>query len=220
VVAERPHARFALADAHERLAEGRAHDRSEGDEGQHERDEGEVVERDALVERPGQAQLGARHARDAVVALGQGHPAVGETPHDHPEGERDHQEVDAGGPQGHEAEDRRHCRRQQDTDDERDPEGRAVLRRQDAHAVGTEPQIGGVAQRGQAGIAEDDVEAHGEDRVDDGLGQERQQERGEERWRRQERQEYDDDRDPHHARPNRPVGRTARIAAIGANSVK
>ena len=220
VIAERPHARLALADAHERLPERRAHDRAQDDEGQKECDEREIVEGDALAERPGKAQLGAWHARDAVVALGQRHPAMRQAPHDHAEGQRDHQKVDAGRPQGDEPEERRHRRRQQDADHERDPEGRAVSRRQDAHAVGPEPQIGGVAQRGEAGVAEDDVEAHGEDGVDDRLGQERQQERGEERGRHEQRQERDEDRDAHHARPKRPVGRTARIAAIGANSVK
>jgi len=80
-----------------------------------------------------------------------------------------------------------------------------------------------VAQRGEAGVAQEHVEAHGQDADDQGLGQQRQrvggQERGDhgqdhDRRRGQERAAAD------HERPKRPVGRNARISAIGAKSVK
>ena len=131
----------------------------------------------ALAERPGQAQLGARHARDAVVALGQRHPAVGEPPHDHAEGERDHQEVDAGGAQATSPKMR---------GDRRRPAAMPTTQRQPrsprrARSPGCPrcrrraPRYAAWPSEGEPGVAEEDVEAHGEDGEDERLGEQGEQ---------------------------------------------
>ena len=80
-----------------------------------------------------------------------------------------------------------------------------------------------MAQRRHAGIAQQHVEAHGEDGDDERLGDERQRIRGQEGAGEgeepggptgEQRAAAD------HERPKRPVGRMARIAAMGAKSVK
>ena len=188
--------------------------------------EREVEERQRAPQAPGQPELRARHARDPVVALGQRHPAEGESPDDHAERERDHQEVSAGGADGDETKDGGGHGGGHDTDDEADQESRLTLGGEDGDGVRGHAEVGGVAERGQAGEAEEHVEAHGEDRHDQRLGQQRQ------RIRRQPRRDAcgDDGHDDHarnragttkhHARPKRPVGLNARMRAIGANRVK
>src|SRR6266508_1815155 len=92
VVPERPHPGLALADALEPEPEGRAHEEPEEGPRDHRRDEGEVEERQRPPEAPRQPEVGPRHARDPVIALGQRYPAEGEPPDHHAQGERDHQE--------------------------------------------------------------------------------------------------------------------------------
>src|SRR5262249_22619057 len=111
-----------------------------------------------------------------------------------------------------------------------DQESRLTLGGENAHRVCGGAEVGGMAQRRQAGVSEQDVEAHGEDRHDRHLGEQREGIRRQ-RWgddgRRDERGDADDDRAASralergaHTRPKRPVGLSARISAIGANSVK
>src|SRR5262249_22615876 len=76
--------------------------------------------------------------------------------------------------------------------------------------------------------AEQQVEAHHQDREDQRAGREQDEERRGERdddRQRRDRGDHDCDletarRHDAHSRPNRPVGLTARITAIGAYSVK
>ena len=229
MIAERPHAGFALADPHEGRSERGPDDPPEDPEGDEERREHQVVEGNGVGEGPGQAEVRAGDSGDAVVALCQRHPSVGEAPHDHAEGQCDHEEVNARGTQGHQAEDGGDGRREQHADGQCDPETGPVPRRQDADAVRADAQVGGVTQRGQADVPKDDVQAHGQDRVDHGLREQCLQERRDERRGDGQQPEDDGDRDSwrtgrqrasRHARPKSPVGRTARIAAIGANRVK
>ena len=81
-----------------------------------------------------------------------------------------------------------------------------------------------MAQRGQAGVAEQHVEAHGQHGHDGRLGEQRQGIRREQRrdaGRGDHGHQPDDDAATvFHVRPNSPVGRSARMSAIGANSVK
>ena len=80
-----------------------------------------------------------------------------------------------------------------------------------------------MAQRRHAGIAQQHVEAHGEDADDERLGDEG------ERIGRQEGGREGEEPDgatgeqraaADHARPKSPVGRMARMTAMGAKSVK
>ena len=80
-----------------------------------------------------------------------------------------------------------------------------------------------MAQRGQARVAQQHVEAHGENGDDEGLGHQRERIGGQERPREGERggdAEGEQGPAPDHPRPKRPVGRMARIRAIGAKRVK
>ena len=199
VIAERPHPGLALADAHERLAERRGDHPPQHEQDEEEADERQIVEGDPAREGPRQAQVRARHAGDAVIALGERDPAMGQAPDHHPQGQRDHQEIHAGRAQGDQPEDPGDCRRQHDADRQGDPERGAVSRGEDADAVGADPEIGGVAERREADVAQDEVEAHRQHRVDHGLGEQRQQERGDHGRRDQQHEERAGDRDPRRA---------------------
>ncbi len=189
VVAERAHARLALADADQGVPERRADDHAQHHEGQHEPGQDQVVEGNGRCEGPRQAEIGPRHRRDAVVALGQRHPAIGQPPDHHAERQGDHQEVDAGGAQGHQPEDGGHRRSQDDAHHEGRPETRTVPGGQNADAVGPEPEVGRVAERRQPRVAQDEIEAHGEDRVDQRLREQGEQEGRQERWPDRQQQE-------------------------------
>src|SRR6266480_6256047 len=106
VVAQCAHARLALANALEGEAEGRARDRAERRPRESRRQQREVEEWDGRRQIPRQRQRGTRHPGDAVVALGERDPAEGEAPHDHAQGERDHQKVRASRTDRDEAEER------------------------------------------------------------------------------------------------------------------
>src|SRR5262249_57681402 len=91
-------------------------------------------------------------------------------------------------------------------------------------------EVGGVPERSQPGVAEENVETHGEDRHDRDLCEQgeriRRQRRGDD-GRHDERGDPAEDRAASgaaegraHTRPKRPVGLSARISAIGANNVK
>ena len=89
------------------------------------------------------------------------------------------------------------------------------------HRIGADPEVGGVAERRQARVPQQEVQAHREHRENQRLG-EQPEVIGPERERR-DRQEHPhrDDRGARlHRVPNSPAGRTARIAAIGAKIVK
>ena len=223
-VAEGAHARLALADAPEAEAEGRAHEHAHRGPGEGGHDEREVEERERRGEAPRQPELWPGHARDAVVALGHRDPAEGEPPDDHPEGERDHEEVGARRADRQEAEQGGRGRREQEAGAETSREPHLVLRAEDADGVRGDPEVGGVAERGEPGVAEEHVEAHREDRDDHRLRQERERVRGQERGdatgQRQRRHAREHLAVEGHARPKSPVGLRARMSAIGANSVK
>src|SRR5262249_47737365 len=97
---------------------------------------------------------------------------------------------------------------------------------EDGDGVGRDAEVGGVPERRQPGEAEQHVEAHREDRHDHGLGQQGERIRRQPRSYRRSHRGDDRDTDQHagtatdHARPKRPVGLSARMSAIGANSVK
>src|SRR5262249_7439207 len=102
-------------------------------------------------------------------------------------------------------------------------EPRARVDGQDRHGVGGHAEVRGMAERRQPGVPEQEVEAHREDRRDQRLCEQRQ------RIGRQQRRHRADDHERdggerhvafHQARPKSPVGLSAKMRAIGANSVK
>jgi hypothetical protein len=88
------------------------------------------------------------------------------------EGQRDHQEIGLVGAQGKEAEERAHHDCQSEPGRKIDPDcvmGHAE--REECDRVGRGAEVRGVPQRGEAGVSEKEVEAHGEDGEDDHLGE-------------------------------------------------
>ena len=104
---------------------------------------------------------------DAVVAAGQRIPPVGETPHALSERERDHQEIDAGRADREQAEERRQRRAEHNARARPRARNRAqaelVARGQDRGEIRAHAEIGGLAERRQAGVAEQDIQAHHQD---------------------------------------------------------
>src|SRR5205809_621574 len=106
------------------------------------------------------------------------------------ERERQHREVDAAPAQAEEADRRAARRREAEPCREREPQRADLeLRERDARAVGAEPPVGGVAEREQPRVAVKEVEAEGEEAVDQDLC-------GERLVRHQEREDGEDDEEP------------------------
>ena len=162
-----------------------------------------------MGKRPRKSKVRPGNCGNPVVPLGHRHPTVGETPDDHAEGERDHEEVDTCGAQRHQTKDRGNCHCEQNSRRQGHPEAGSVARGQDTDAIGSKAEVSRMPQRSQTRIAENDVETHSENCIDQRLGQQREQERGEE-WRRDEQKEKNNRRHhplpgeqswSHHARP-------------------
>ncbi len=168
VVPERAHASRLVA----RSLQGRAKGR--GDEARHEGDgddrdhQAEVVERRRAVEIDAERRR-PRQAAQAVVTVGHRHPAQCRSPEHLREREGQHQEAEAGGAQRDQAERRRHQRRA----DQRRRRGgempHAELQRHQGRKIGGDAKVGGVAERRQPAIAEQQVDARGEHREDEDL---------------------------------------------------
>src|SRR5207253_60616 len=117
--AENLHAQLALANSREtpserRLDEDVHRQQRYGKESKHQIKEGDLV-------REVDAEVGPATQIDPVVAAGQRVPSVGQSPHALPEGEGDHQEVDAGGANSEEAENGGQRRPDQDTEQDHQP---------------------------------------------------------------------------------------------------
>src|SRR5207244_5026510 len=227
VIAARGGALAVLADRLEHGAEGRVEDALEGGDRRGDERQGEVVEGERRVERDrdaGERQRRQGDPAEAVVAAG----PVGEVESDEVEElgerERQHREVDATPAQAEEADHR--AARRREAEPRREPEPQRAdleLRERDTGAIGAEPPVGGVAEGEQPRVAVEEVEAEGEEAVDQELRGERLV-RHEVREDREDDEERDDGvgRDPasgssHSMRPDspkRPLGRTSRTSAF------
>ena len=173
-------------------------------------------ERDAEQRRP-------RDPGDAVVAHGHAHPAERESPDHHAEGERDHEEVDAHRADGDEAEYRRDRGSGEDRRQKAHPEGGLAARGEDRDRIGGDAEIGGMPERGEARVAEEQIEAHREDGEDEDLGEQGERVGRQEGRDGKEQRGASRERDRPargHRLPNSPVGLRARMSAMGAKSVK
>ena len=105
---------------------------------------------------------------DAVVAAGERIPAIGQTPDALAESERDHQEIDAGRANREQPENSRQRRAEQNSSHDHQPEiisqSELVLGRENRCQIGADREIGRLSERGEAGIAEQNVDAHYQDR--------------------------------------------------------
>src|SRR5439155_10545271 len=198
---------------------GTNENRKDGD-GEREQHEHEIIEAHAFREGERQAGAGSRNPGQSVVAAREPPPAEREAPQDLRERERDHEEIGSLGAQREQPEQRRGDRGHDQAREEVEPEVVAHAQRQQPDGVGAHAEIGGVAERRQAGIAEDQVQAHREDREDQHLGEQPELVRRERERQDDEDERARDDGDrPRHGEPKRPVGRTARMIAIGAKIV-
>ncbi len=147
------------------LAERRAHQHvhqhhRHGEEREHQIEERHLVRQIEAEIRPA-AEI------DAVVAAGERIPAIGQAPDALAERERDHQEIDAAGADGEQSEHRRQRRADQNAEHDHQPEipAQAEMEFGGEHRgeIGADAEIGRLPHRGHAGVAEQEVDAHGED---------------------------------------------------------
>ena len=171
IVAQRAHAPRLIARAAQRGAERR------GDEHRHERDrdhgdrQREVVERGRAVEADAEGRW-ARQTAQPVVAVGHRHPSIGRAPEDLGERERDHEKAEASRPQRNPPERAGDERRPEQRGGRGERVAQAELERHPRGEVRGEPEPGGVAERGQPAVADQEVQARREGRRDEDLARE------------------------------------------------
>ena len=219
MVAERVHAPGLITRAAHAGAERR------GDEHRHRghRDQEDDERRPVEARRRGERQPERARAaldRDAIVAVGDADPAVGDAPDDLAERHRDHDEGQARTPQ------RQHREHGGGQERQRERAGRdrevAVAAGHDLGArVGRDTEQPGVAQADQARVARQHVHAEREDGVEEDLARDvdvvgaahPQRQRDEGHEGRAEGKRF-------HAagRPNNPWGRTTSTISMGRNS--
>ncbi len=116
-------------------------------------------------ERHDAEQLAARHALQAVFAAGDRAPLQEDEVRHLGQRQRRHREVDALAADGDEADDEAEQRRQGDAGEHAELGRPALGADQPAGGVGGGGEVGGMAEREQPGVAEQQVEGAGEDRV-------------------------------------------------------
>src|SRR5262249_6522892 len=140
--------------------------------------------------------------------------------------ERQHREVDTGEAHAEEAEEHRKEPRHHAGGGEGEEERHPELLHEDAGRVGADAEVGGVPERDEPGVADEEVEAGGEERPDhDIVGQERVEARAQ---RGHEERRDHDEQAPGHARehgyfrglPRRPQGRMTSTVAMRAKMAK
>src|SRR5213593_4251892 len=163
-----------LPDGGEHAAEGGAHDAAEEDEAHGHEDEGHEIEvlggTIATQERKegrhpiDPAKVGVGNLRHALLSTRDLVPLEADRPHDLGEGEGEHGEVDAREADAEEAEEES----EQSGDEPRRGEGEekthAELLHEDARGVGADAEVRGVPEGDEAGVADEEVEAGGEER--------------------------------------------------------
>src|SRR2546425_3134323 len=172
-----------LPDRRQDAAEGRPHDPVQGEQArrhQHQRHEVVVLRSPPPAEQryprappldPAEIRIG--DLRHALLAPGDLVPLEADRPHDLREGQRQHREIDAFEPHAEKTEDEGARPGQRTRGGPRQQERRAELLHEDTGRVGAHPEVGGVAEGHEAGVAHQQVEARGEERPDDpGAGDE------------------------------------------------
>src|SRR5205809_2350603 len=177
VVAARRGAPAVLADRLEHGPERRVEDALERRHGECDEPEGEVVEGERGVQRDRDPRQPERRHVDPPEPVVAARP-IGQMEADEiqelGEGERQHREVDAAPPQAEEADRRPAEDREPEPRPEREPErAHLELGERDARAVGAEPPVGRVAEGEKPRVAVEEVEAQGEEAVDQDLRRER-----------------------------------------------
>ena len=181
--------------------------------------ERDVVEghRVAQVDQPGELALALEsHAVIAAVDVERDAKVVEHLG----ESERDHDEVDAAGAHRHRADGRGDQSAGADRHQQVDPAVGDAVEAEDAHGIGANAEIGGMAEGHQPAVAEDQVQADGGDGEDQDAPRQvdvvRLAERGHERRQGHEehRRDAPEDQPRSHRFANKPAGLTARTTAI------
>ena len=105
-------------------------------------------------------------SQNAVVAAGHRDPLERDRPDDLRKGQGQHREIDAGQLHGEEAEHRRAEQAQQRAEQQRDDHRQSRHLGEERDAIGAEPEIGGVAERGEPADRHQEMQAGGEDHED------------------------------------------------------
>jgi hypothetical protein len=164
--AERPRPALVVARRREGVTEGRVRQRPQ----EHDRDDEQAQHHP--VERPRVLQIDKRHARDGrfglEVDVGPVRSArelgVVEEEEQHlPEGQRDHDEVDAPGAQGERPDHQRGERSDADRERQGEPKRRRLRRRGgERERVARKPEERGMTEAHQTAEPDDEVQRHGE----------------------------------------------------------
>ncbi len=169
-VADEAGAGFVLADRDQHLADGRAVEAPQ--EPHHQ--EGDYCDQDVVVDPAVETQAEVARpgdAAEAVLAAGHRGPAEGDDVEHRRQGERQQREIDAAPAQDQHAEqagnDDDEADRQQHRQDEAVREQVALC---EAGGVGGKAEPGAVAERDEAGVADQHVERHAGDGEDHHLG--------------------------------------------------
>src|SRR5262252_891621 len=166
-----------LADGGEHAAEGRAHDSPEDEEARGDEDQSEKVEllRGAVAAEHGHeggepvdpAEVGVGNLRRALLTSRYLVPLQAHRPHDLGKGQGEHGEVDAGEAHAEETEHEGEEGGEEAAQRKGEQEGQAGLLHEDARGVRADAEVRGVAEGDEAGVADEEVEAGGEQRPDE-----------------------------------------------------
>ena len=133
-------------------------------------------------------------AEDAVVAAGHRNPLERDRPHDLRERQGQHREIHPGQLDRKETEHGRAEAPEQRTEQRRDDHRQPCRLGEERDAIGAEPEIGGVAERGEPADRHQEMQARGENHEDRNFGANRervvaadQRQRRRQRQRRQRR---------------------------------
>src|ERR1700720_1914276 len=219
-----------LADGLQYRSERRVEDAPQRQHRQPDQHVGEVVEGDGGLDRvaPGpEAQRELGDAAQPIVAAGYVGQVEADEVEELGEGQGQHREVDAAPAQAEEADDEAAHAGEEEPRAEPEPERAHVQPgERDAAAVGAEAVVGGVAEGEQAGVAVEQVEAHGQQAEDQHLGRHGAigHDEGEDREEDPEREHRvrahprGDRAERAHsaspASPKRPLGRTSSTTAM------
>src|SRR5215472_11453931 len=224
-----------LADGGEHAPEGRPHDTPEDQEARGDQDQGHEVEllggavaaqhRHEGREAVDPAEVRIRDLRHALLASRHLVPFEAHRPHDLGKGESEHGEVDAGETHAEEAEDEGEQGGEETPGREGEEEGHPGLLHEDARGVGADPEVCGMSEGDEPGVAHEEIEAGGEERPDeDVVGEKRVVARAQ---GGDEERGHEHEGDPRHpadahrnGRPRRPQGRMISTAAMRAKIEK
>jgi hypothetical protein len=200
-------------------AEGRADPDRDRAPDQREHREREVIEVAGAGEIDAEG-AGAAQPGQAVIAAGHAGPAIGDAPQNLAESERDHQEAQARGAQRDQAEDGGLRGAGRERRGGRLQVAPVQVQHQPAADIGGQAEVAGVPERGQAGIADQQVQAEREQRRDQHLaGHVDEIVAAGDRGHAGQHGDEQGKGNALHAEilPNSPRGRMARITTIGRN---